>query len=122
MRHPYEKSRPAKSRTRMKPKSSSRCAPGALFAEVNAVALPMLESLCHRWLPDGRRVNREFVARNPTRADKTPGSFRINLNRGLWADFATGDKGGDPISLYAYLNGLRQIEAAHRLADELGGN
>ena len=43
----------------------------------------------------------EYVARNPTRADRRPGSFKINLRTGRWADFATGDKGGDPVSLAA---------------------
>jgi hypothetical protein len=62
----------------------------------------------------------EYVALNPTRADKRLGSFRINLGTGRWADFATGDAGGDPVSLYAYLHDLRQIDAARRLAVRLG--
>ena len=36
------------------------------------------------------------------------------------ADFATGDKGGDAISLFAYLNGLQQGQAARALAQRLG--
>jgi hypothetical protein len=39
---------------------------------------------------------------------------------GKWADFATGDKGGDPIALAAYLSGLSQVEAARELATMLG--
>jgi hypothetical protein len=35
--------------------------------------------------------------------DQNPGSFSINVRTGRWADFATGDKGGDVISLAAYL-------------------
>ena len=31
---------------------------------------------------------REYVALNPTRADKRAGSFKINLQTGRWADFA----------------------------------
>jgi hypothetical protein len=42
--------------------------------------------LCHtlldRWLPGGRREGREYVARNPRRADRTAGSFRINITTG----------------------------------------
>jgi hypothetical protein len=90
------------------------------FATINAAALSVLPALCQRWLPGGKRIGREYVVRNPTRADKRPGSFRINLQSGRWADFATGDTGGDPVSLAAYLFGLRQSEAAHRLADALG--
>ena len=37
-----------------------------------------------------------------------------------WADFATGDKGGDVISLAAYVFQCRQIEAARTLAATLG--
>ena len=91
-----------------------------LIVAVNAAALPRLESLCQSWLPTGRREGREYVALNPTRNDRSLGSFRINLNSGRWADFATGDRGGDPVSLYAYLNGLRQTEAARQLGDKLG--
>jgi hypothetical protein len=65
-------------------------------------------------------MGHEWVARNPTRADRKPGSFRVNLRTGRWADFATGDAGGDPVSLAAYLSGTGQAEAARALADMLG--
>lgn len=91
-----------------------------IFQQVNAAALPRLESLCSHWLGQGRKEGREYVALNPTRADRHLGSFRINLISGMWADFATSDRGGDPISYYAYINGLSQIEAARALARDLG--
>ena len=72
------------------------------------------------WLPDGRRTGNEWVARNPTRPDRRLGSFKINLKSGRWADFATGDAGGDLISLRAYLDGSDQRSAALRVAKELG--
>jgi hypothetical protein len=59
------------------------------------------------------------VALNPLREDSRPGSFKVNLRTGRWADFATGDKGGDAISLLAYLRRLPQAEAARLLAREL---
>ena len=93
---------------------------GRDFSEINAAALPMLPALCARWLPGGKRIGREYVTLNPTRADRRVGSFKINLQTGRWADFATGDKGGDAISLATYLFGLRQSDAARRLADALG--
>src|SRR5262245_49546734 len=89
------------------------------FAKINAAALPVLPALCARWMPGGKRLGREYVGLNPTRADRHAGSFKVNLETGRWADFATGDKGGDPVSLMAYLFGLRQSAAARRLADEL---
>jgi hypothetical protein len=90
------------------------------FAAVNRAALGRLPDILARWLPGGRMEGREYVVRNPKRHDRRPGSFKINLDTGRWADFATGDKGGDPISLAAYLAGCRQVEAARRLAAMLG--
>ncbi len=89
------------------------------FAAVNRAALAALPTLLRRWLPDGRQVGREYVARNPRRADKRAGSFKVNTRTGRWADFATGDAGGDVISLCAYLAGIGQAEAARSLADML---
>ena len=90
------------------------------FTAVNAAALHALPLILLRWLPDGKRHGREFVAKNPTRADGSPGSFSINMVTGKWGDFATGDRGGDPISLAAYLFDLSQVDAARRVADMLG--
>jgi hypothetical protein len=90
------------------------------FARINSAALPVLPALLNRWLPHGRREGSEYVARNPTRADRRPGSFSVNLLTGKWADFATDDRGGDVISLAAYLSGKSQAEAARSLADMLG--
>jgi hypothetical protein len=90
------------------------------FSAINSVALRELPSLLARWLPDGKATGREYVARNPRRADCHLGSFKVNLVTGRWADFATGDRGGDPVSLAAYLFGLSQLEAAVRLGRILG--
>ncbi len=90
------------------------------FNGINRAALGSLPALLRRWLPDGRLVGREYTARNPTRADRRPGSFRINVNSGQWSDFATGDKGGDVVSLAAYLSSTGQAEAARALAGMLG--
>jgi hypothetical protein len=89
------------------------------FDTVNDAALPSLQSLVRRWLPDGRTVGREYVAKNPRRVDRKPGSFKINLQSGKWCDFATGDAGGDVVSLAAYLAGVSQIEAARNLSTML---
>lgn len=90
------------------------------FEAVNRAALARLPDLCAQWLPDGRRRGREYVGRNPRRADCRAGSFSVNLITGRWADFAVGARGGDPVSLAAYLSGLGQADAALRLADMLG--
>jgi hypothetical protein len=90
------------------------------FAGINRAALARLEDILRRWLPGGRLEGREYVVRNPKRHDQRPGSFKVNVDSGRWADWATGDKGGDPISLAAYLFGLGQGDAARRLAGMLG--
>jgi hypothetical protein len=90
------------------------------FSAINQAALQSWESTLREWLPSGKREGVEWVALNPTRADNKPGSFRINTRSGQWADFATNDKGGDPISLYAYLHGMSQVEAAKQLGDRFG--
>ncbi|MEM9629476.1 MAG: hypothetical protein AAGA21_24840 [Pseudomonadota bacterium] len=90
------------------------------FARINEEALRVLPALLRRWLADGQVQAGEYIARNPTRNDRKPGSFKIRLRDCRWADFATGDRGGDPISLTAYLHNLPQGEAAKQLAHMLG--
>jgi hypothetical protein len=93
------------------------------FREVNAAALACLGPVLWRLAPDGKVVAGEYVALNPRRADRRPGSFKVRFlgpRAGVWIDFATGDRGGDVISLCAYLEGVSQAEAAHRLARMLG--
>ena len=87
------------------------------FATINRAALGSLPALLRQWLPDGRLQGSEYVARNPTRADRRPGSFKVNTRTGKWADFATGDRGRDLVSLLAYLDGVNQGEAARRLIE-----
>ena len=90
------------------------------FQHITRLALHQLPELLQRWLPDGKRIGQEWVALNPTRNDRRPGSFKVNLCTGRWAEFATGDAGGDPISLRAYLDGSNQNQAARRIAAEIG--
>lgn len=94
--------------------------PVNIFQTINDTALSQIRPLAERWLTTTRMSGDNLMAINPTRADKKIGSFSINIRTGKWADFATGDKGGDIISFYAYLHGIRQIEAAFELADILG--
>jgi hypothetical protein len=89
------------------------------FERVNRAALVALPALLARWLPDGKWHGAEYVARNPKRADRRPGSFKINRN-GRWADWAADAKGGDVVSLAAYLADIGQAEAARDLARALG--
>jgi hypothetical protein len=87
---------------------------------INSAAARHLPHLVQRWLPNGRRHSDEWVALNPRRHDRRLGSFSINIRTGKWADFATGDKGGDIISLGAYLFAISHLESARALATILG--
>ena len=91
------------------------------FAAVNAAALPALEALCARWLPGGRRIGAEWVC--GSLSGEGGESCKVRLagpRRGRWADFATGARGGDVVSLAAAVAGISQAEAARRLVQMLG--
>jgi predicted P-loop ATPase len=90
------------------------------FAAIAAAALQRARALVEQWCPGGHYAGHEYKALNPTRADSKIGSFSINVATGEWGDFATTDAGKDLISLYAYLQGIDQGEAARELGEDLG--
>jgi hypothetical protein len=90
------------------------------FGRVNRAALSNAYAIVRGLLPEGRLEGHEWVARNPLRPDRRLGSFKVNVSTGRWADFATGDGGGDLVSLAAFVAGLPQREAAIRLAESMG--
>jgi hypothetical protein len=92
----------------------------SLFECVNEAALAQAEGLLRAWLPNGRLQGDEYLALNPKRDDRRLGSFRVNIRTGRWADFAIDVRGGDLISLAAYLGDCSQSEAARRMAAKLG--
>ena len=75
------------------------------FDGLNEYALSNIDSVLSYYLPGGKKVGHEYEALNPVRDDKKPGSFSINTNTGVWADFARLPevKGQDIISLVAYV-------------------
>ena len=90
------------------------------FARINQAALAafpaVLAGFCRAARPWGASLSPSI----PRRSDRNLGSFKVNRFNGRWCDFATGDKGGDPISLVAYLADVSQSEAARLLAQMLG--
>lgn len=92
------------------------------FANVKSASLKAIDRVLAHWLPNGKREDggKEYSAPNPTRTDKHAGSFKVNLSKGTWSDFATGDKGGDLIDLVRYLDGGTDVEACNKLAEFLG--
>jgi hypothetical protein len=90
------------------------------FVGINNTALARGRSFLETLIPGGKFRSLEYQVRNPTRDDKRPGSFSINYRTGIWKDFATDDGGSDLISLWAYVKGVGQGEAARELAGKLG--
>lgn len=90
------------------------------FEKINRAALPALPAILARILPGGKTVAGEYVVKNPTRADRRAGSFKVNLRTGRWGDFATGDAGGDVIGLVAYVENVGQGDAARLVANLIG--
>jgi hypothetical protein len=91
------------------------------FAAINRAALTRWPEVVARLLPAGRAFGHEWYV-GSLRGE--PGrSLKIRLcgdRAGAWCDFATGEKGGDPISLAAAVAGLSRVEAAQRLSRMLG--
>lgn len=88
------------------------------FVGLAAALLDRAKTLLPAWLPDGDWSGPEYHC-----ADFSGGpgkSLSINANTGKWADFATDDRGGDLISLYAAIHNISNLQAALRLMDEMG--
>ena len=70
-----------------------------ITATIQQVAMAALNHsivLVPEWLPDGRRIKSEWLAKNPARGDRQVGSFSVSLLTGKWHDFAdNAAKGGD---------------------------
>lgn len=97
--------------------------PGRIdFEGLNTKLLAQAREMLPAWLPGGRIKGREyFCAGLQGGAGKAgEGSCKVNVATGRWSDFATGEKGGDLVSLYAAIHRLGQGEAAKQLADGLG--
>lgn len=95
--------------------------PSVPFEQIAAVALEHFEEVIDILHLEGEGRGREFVAYNPRRDDGALGSFSINTETGVFADFACDDecKGGDLIALAAYVWDCGMTAAARRLLDEL---
>lgn len=87
------------------------------FSELNQKALPYIESICRELFPAGKKSGREFKLGS---LSGEPGdSMSINVQTGMWADFATGDKGGI-LRLIQLARNTDIKSAADWLADKIG--
>lgn len=93
------------------------------FDEVKAALRQRSRSFLEELLPGGVWSGNEYAPRNPKRSDARPGGpFSINAETGAWFDSVAGEKGGDLISLFAYLRDLKPGQACNELAHQLGLN
>lgn len=89
------------------------------FKDIAARALQSADTLLPQWFPAGQRSGAEWQCGNLEGAAGQ--SLSINMRTGVWCDFASGDKGGDLISLYAAKEFSNdQFKAAKEIASMLG--
>ena len=88
------------------------------FSSIARGAVPHLPGLVAEWLPGGRREGQEWNC--GSLSGEAGASCKVNLTTGRWCDFATGQKGGDAISLLAAIRDIRQGSAARELAARIG--
>lgn len=89
------------------------------FKDIAARVLQSAEVLLKQWLPAGIKVGHEYQCGN-LNGDKG-NSLSINIKTGVWADFASGERGGDLLSLYAAIKcNNDQYKAVQELAESFG--
>jgi predicted P-loop ATPase len=86
------------------------------FDAINARLLSDYLGTLKQWLPNGKKIGPNWCV--GSLAGEEGESLKIHARKGVWADFATGEKGGDPVSLYAAIHGIGQGEAAKRLGGD----
>jgi len=88
------------------------------FDQIKRASLSQADSLLASWFPLGRKIGREFKIGN---VSGEPGeSLSVNLDTGVWSDFATGQKGADLIDLRAASLHKSLGDTARELATSLG--
>ncbi len=83
------------------------------FDGLNARLSLQIRSLLPMWLPGGKIIGDEYMV--GSLLGGAGDSLRFNIKKCIGSDFATGDKFGDCVSLYASIYGLSQGDAAKQL-------
>jgi len=92
--------------------------PPIRFKDLAEALLARADQLVPAWLPGGRRHGHEYACGSVQGGEGT--SCSVNLVTGAWGDFATGEQGGDLVSLYAAAHGLEMGKAALQVARDEG--
>lgn len=88
------------------------------FRALAEALLGMADQLVPQWLPGGKRRGAEWVCGSLQGEEGE--SCAVNLASGKWGDFASGEQGGDLLSLYAAIHGLEMGRAAVACARDYG--
>lgn len=88
------------------------------FKELADALLARADSVVPAWLPGGRFNGHEYVCSSLSGGEGS--SLSVNVRSGQWADFASDEKGGDLLSLYAAVHGLTMGKAALQVARDEG--
>lgn len=86
------------------------------FDSINARLLADYLGVLKQWLPNGKKIGANWCV--GSLAGEPGESLKIHARKGVWKDFASGEGGADPVSLYAAIHGIGQGEAAKRLGGD----
>ncbi|MEI7774525.1 MAG: VapE domain-containing protein [Verrucomicrobiota bacterium] len=90
-----------------------------IIKQVVEAALPHTEGLVFDLYPNGKRHGHEWCV--GSLAGEPGDSLKINITKGVWKDFASGEKGGgDIVSLWAAAKGCKMSQAAEEVAEAIG--
>jgi len=90
------------------------------FQELNQTLLANAVDYLYKWLPGGKLIGAEYQCSSVNGGQGS--SCKVNINTGLWCDFASLESGGDLVSLYAANTKQSQVEAARSLLSDMGGH
>lgn len=88
------------------------------FKKTASLMLLQCESILQGWYPEGRTKGKRFWIGDPENGSGN--SCNVDLETGLWYDFASGDKGGDLVSLYAHKERMSMGQALRELKEIYG--
>ena len=94
--------------------------PRIRFEDVAAAALDHALTLLPEWM-GGKREGNEWKAERKANGGLGD-SWSVNLNTGRWGSFASGEGGGDLVSLYAAIHHIDNIAALPLVAAAVGIN
>lgn len=86
------------------------------FADIKSRAEDWILEILGEIAPEGELRGNEYFMLNPHRNDGSLGSFKFNIDKNVYSDFADDDvKGSDIIGLVAFLDDVKPLVAAQKV-------